>query len=673
MSSPRPSPLLSNVSIRWIAPVLFVLPVIAVTLALTIIAMRQGREASTDLAQQNVKQIHARIIERLDYLLRGPVAMNETYEDLFEEGLLEWNELAEARPAVYRLLRAFPSVSSTVLGAETGQSLSIIRYPGEDFYEMAITEAGTQRERVWPLNEDGEPVGEANAGLQASTYDPRLRPWYIAAEKAGKAIWSPVYVWVRNGEPATLGLSYVQPFYPPGDPHQFKGVIDCEITLADISEFLTQIHVGATGRAFIMDRQGHLLASSGDNVQFFDGTQLISAADADDSLIAESAAHLHEHFANLKNLREHEIELFTTSTGRRCHLEVSPYHYGPGLDWLVITVIPDADFLAHLQATRDRAIMLGAAAAVLAVALGLLLALILVQPVLQLARQVRLIGDGHLDEEVNVSAGREMTQLSNALNRMIDAMKDRMRLRHSLDLAMEVQQSLLPADVPELENVDIAAHSTYCDETGGDYYDFVQVTEIDDRHTALVVGDVMGHGIAAAMFMATARGVLRSRTRSPGSLAELLDHTNDLLVEDTQGKRFMTMLLMMIDGPGRGFRWAAAGHDPPFVYEPDRQAFRELQDVGGLPLGIMRDGPYQEGVERDLTPDTVILLGTDGLWEAQNPDGEQYGKERIRQVIREHADQSAAQIVNAVLASHQDFTSGREEDDDVTFMVAKFV
>ena len=421
-----------------------------------------------------------------------------------------------------------------------------------------------------------------------------------------------------------------------------------------------------------MDNQGHLLASSNPQGELFDDTQMIHAADAKDPLIAQSAHFLQKQFSDLSQVTTADLEPFITRDGVRCHLEISPYTHGQGLNWLVVTVVPDEDFLSHIRATRNRSILLGAAATVFALGLGFALALAIVRPVIQLSRQVGEIGDGNLDQRVDVSAGREMTQLSNALNRMIDALKDRLRLRQSLNLAMEVQQSLLPSDAPTIEGVDVASHSTYCDETGGDYYDFLDINEVDDTHATVVVGDVMGHGVAAAMFMATARGVLRSRARIPGSLAELLTHANELLVDDTKGTRFMTMVLILVDGVDSSFRWAAAGHDAPIIYEPIKQTFREPRDIGGLPLGIVKDETYQEGKEQSLDPGTVMLLGTDGLWEAQNSEGTQYGKARLHDLIRQHAEQSASEILQAILDDHADYLGGQNQDDDVTFVVLKF-
>src|SRR5205085_6737699 len=133
---------------------------------------------------------------------------------------------------------------------------------------------------------------------------------------------------------------------------------------------------------------------------------------------------------------------------------------------------------------------------------------------------------------------REFRQLSTALNQMIEDLRDRLRLRHSLDVAMQVQQRLLPSQPPRVRGLDVAGHSTYCDETGGDYYDFLILDEAAPDSVLLALGDVMGHGVAAALVMAGARAVLRDRADPKGGLAELMGRLNRLLAADHEGTRF---------------------------------------------------------------------------------------------------------------------------------------
>jgi sigma-B regulation protein RsbU (phosphoserine phosphatase) len=245
-------------------------------------------------------------------------------------------------------------------------------------------------------------------------------------------------------------------------------------------------------------------------------------------------------------------------------------------------------------------------------------------------------------------------------------------------VAMEVQKNLLPHGPPSIKGLDIAGHSTYCDETGGDYYDYLDVQPLggqqaDDTpqsRVALAIGDVMGHGVAAAMLMATARGILRSRCDEPASLGELLTHLNELLVGDTGGKRFMTMLLVMLDGDTGAMAWASAGHDPPMVYLAKEGRFAEF-DGGGIPLGLFAEQTYETDTEGPYAPGDVVVLSTDGLWEARTTDGEFYGKARLETVIREHAAGNAEEIAAAIRADHVAACGESSQDDDITFVVAK--
>src|SRR5262249_23938033 len=161
---------------------------------------------------------------------------------------------------------------------------------------------------------------------------------------------------------------------------------------------------------------------------------------------------------------------------------------------------------------------------------------------------------------------------------------DRLRLRHSLGVAMEVQQRLLPAGAPQVRGLDVAGHSTYCDETGGDYYDFLVLDKAAPDVVLVALGDVMGHGGAAALVMAGVRAVLRDRAAG-GSLAELMSRLNQVIAADHHGDRFMTMHLSVIEGGTRTMRWVSAGHDPAIVFDPSADRFEEVGE-GELPLGI---------------------------------------------------------------------------------------
>src|SRR5262249_51775366 len=146
---------------------------------------------------------------------------------------------------------------------------------------------------------------------------------------------------------------------------------------------------------------------------------------------------------------------------------------------------------------------------------------------------------------------------------------------------------------PISPRLDVAGRSKYCDETGGDYYDFIDVAPISTSSLLIAVGDVMGHGIPAALVMATVRAALRTSALSDRRLADLMTRTNQVLAVDNRLNRFVTLSLLLIDADSRTVRWASAGHDPAVVYEPRTGQTRKLEG-GDVPLGVMADTHYEE-------------------------------------------------------------------------------
>jgi sigma-B regulation protein RsbU (phosphoserine phosphatase) len=304
--------------------------------------------------------------------------------------------------------------------------------------------------------------------------------------------------------------------------------------------------------------------------------------------------------------------------------------------------------------------------------LGIVLAAISLWPMLDLARYVRKVGEGDLEQDLKLEYSTEFVRLSEQINAMTAGLRDRMRLRHSLALAQEVQQNLLPSETPTIEGLDIAGHATYCDETGGDYFDFLDINGLPETTAAIAVGDVAGHGVPAAMLMATARGILQSRCQQPGNLADLLTHLNDLLVEDTGGEGFMTMLLMTVDARSKEMRWATAGHEVPMIYDPESDEFIELKSTG-MVLGLEKNNTYKEETYKDVKSGQIYLALTDGLWETFNHNREMFGMERVQDMIRRYAHLSAEEISKKIIADMVAFRGKERPEDDLTFVIIKVV
>ena len=245
-------------------------------------------------------------------------------------------------------------------------------------------------------------------------------------------------------------------------------------------------------------------------------------------------------------------------------------------------------------------------------------------------------------------------------------------MEKSMALASEVQRNLMPKDHLMTDDLEIAGQSQWCDETGGDYYDFFPRTVDGRPYTGIVIGDVTGHGIPSALLMTTARAFLRERIAAPGDTAVIMTDVNRHLARDVDGThRFMSMFYCEIDAARRQIRWTRAGHDPALIYTPGAGTVDELAGPGfPLPLGVMEAAVYEES-RRELQPGQVIVIGTDGIWEARNPQGEYFGKNRLMAMVREGAKQPAADLAESIIAALDTFRQLRPPEDDATLVVIK--
>jgi serine phosphatase RsbU (regulator of sigma subunit) len=283
-------------------------------------------------------------------------------------------------------------------------------------------------------------------------------------------------------------------------------------------------------------------------------------------------------------------------------------------------------------------------------------------------RAVRVAGG----EPIRVVVSHEdITALKLAEEALIKREHERDRLRHSLELAGEIQQMLLPRRNPKIAGLDIAGRSIYCDETGGDYYDFISFNQDGKETLGVVVGDVSGHGISSALIMAAVRSALRQRLSLPGSISQIITDVNHQLAADVgDSGQFITLFYLSIDPVKRDLNWVRAGHEPAIFYDPATGQFEELAG-DGVALGVDQHARYAENEKGNFTPGCIIVLGTDGIWESRNSSGEMLGKGVINKIIRENASRSAIEIMQTVVTTIKKFQAGFTFEDDLTVVVVK--
>ncbi len=288
---------------------------------------------------------------------------------------------------------------------------------------------------------------------------------------------------------------------------------------------------------------------------------------------------------------------------------------------------------------------------------------------MELAQAATRLAAGDFNAKVNIRSSDELIRLGQIFNSLGDSLKEREQLKQSLALAKEIQQELLPASAPATTGFDIVGTSHYCDETGGDYYDFISLQEKDVECTGLAIGDVSGHGIGSALVMAAARGILRSLAdHNPLELTPLFASLNRHLSRDTADDSFMTLFYGVLNPSTRRLCWLSAGQAPIFLYRN-----REVIELGssGIPLGIIDDADYGKTSHIEFSPGDILFLGTDGIWESRNPAGEMFGTERLKELLRIHAEQNAETIADCIIATLMSFRGNMPQDDDITLLIVK--
>jgi phosphoserine phosphatase RsbU/P len=295
----------------------------------------------------------------------------------------------------------------------------------------------------------------------------------------------------------------------------------------------------------------------------------------------------------------------------------------------------------------------------------------IVEPIENILSVVTKIKEGNFESRVKVVSNDEIGVLGDATNEMIQGLIERERIQQSLNLAKEVQADLLPKTNLKMDGFDLAGKSIYCDETGGDYYDFISFLENDQQKIGVAIADVSGHGISSALLMAAVRSSLRQRLSLPGSTADIISDVNRQLVQDVEDSgRFVTMFYLTIDPTKKHLEYVRAGHDPAIFYDPNTDTFDELGGTG-MALGVDKNWNVKAYTKTGLKNGQIIFLGTDGIWEACNPQREMFGRAAIYNIIRNNSSLSASEILNAVMESLKSFQKGAKIEDDITLVVVK--
>lgn len=282
---------------------------------------------------------------------------------------------------------------------------------------------------------------------------------------------------------------------------------------------------------------------------------------------------------------------------------------------------------------------------------------------------LEMVSRGQLDTKVPVVTNDEFAVIAGYTNTMIDRLVERERMVHGLELARQIQANLLPSTSPFLPGVQIFGASVFCEETGGDFYDFMVRDGLHGPELVILIGDVTGHGVGAALLMASVRAYMKALLLQRLDLSEVMNRTNSLIHADVDDSgNFVTAFVLSFCPLTRRAAWVGAGHDPAWFVP---SAAGQVRTFAGrdIPLGVdpkWAYTKYSEPLEGGL-----LVMGTDGIWESRGRDDEMFGKDRLLQVVRGGLQEPPQDIAASIFEAVEKFTSGGRVEDDRTVVIAR--
>lgn len=511
------------------------------------------------------------------------------------------------------------------------------------------------------------------------------RPWYQGAVETGKAYFTPV---TKDAHTPRLGIMCGIPVFA-GD--RLMGVAGAGMYLDDMEALVQSVDLGNSGNACILNRSGQVLFST------FDSGTLAAVTDAEDLRLSGDAA-----------LAEMAGSAVSGGTGvTLLSLDGVPSYaaYAPmkTVGWSMIVFLsqeavdaPTNQLLSNIDRMTDKAfedatsysrraqvlllILLGAAV-IIALAVSVALSNQIVRPIRLLTEEVESMQGDNLDFTWDLDTGDETQTLANSFQLLTQRMKEyireneaitaeRERVSTELNMANRIQSSMLPHIFPAFPNrheFDIYAEMDPAREVGGDFYDFFL---IDSDHLGMVIADVSGKGIPAALFMMVSKIILQSCAMLEKSPAEILALTNTALCSDNQVEMFVTAWVGILEISTGKLTAANAGHEYPALSQ--NGSFALLKRKHGFVLGGMEGVKYKE-YELHLKPGDKLFLYTDGVPEATDAENRMFGMERMLKVLNQDPNAAPEQILQNIRTAVDGFTQDAEQFDDLTMLCLEYL
>jgi signal transduction histidine kinase len=415
-----------------------VLQIVAVVGFVGYLSWQNGQKAVNNLSIQLQSQISSQIYLQLENYLQLSHRLNQTNANVIEQGLLKPSNLRGLESFFLKQMEEFELVPYTAWGSEKGEYIGIERLVDGRLRIEVVEPPSKPKYHTYEVNKQGK---RGKLVQTTQFYDPRLRPWYKEAIKKGKATWSSIYVWFNQAE---IAIDATLPVYD--QQKKQLGVLDTPFKLSRISDYLRQLKISKSGQSFIIERSGILVASSSDIKPFIlkkdNKPQRIKASDSQNTLIKSTANFLYKHFDNLNKINR-PLHLEFYKNNQRLLLQVLPFQDSYGIDWLIVVVIPEADFMEQINANNQITIISCIAALLVAIFTGVMTARWVIKPILDLNASAKFIARGEWGKTVKIERYDELGELGQSFNSMAAQLETSFSEMQNLNIELkQLNQSL---------------------------------------------------------------------------------------------------------------------------------------------------------------------------------------------------------------------------------------
>jgi two-component system sensor histidine kinase ChiS len=431
-----------KVPLRAVLIIPFVLQIVAAVGLTGYLSLRNGQRAVNQVADDLRQEITRRIEERLRSYLDTPHQVNQFNVDVIEQGILDISDLSQLQDYLLRQIKRFDQLTSIAIVTDAPDYVEVITSDHQSFTINVWNKASTGILQ-WTIDSQGQ-RGPVSA---TPDYDHRQRPWYQRTLRLNRPNWSSPFAAIT---PPRLILSANQPIYD--SQGKAIGVAGSDFSLLAIRDFLNALQIGKTGETFIVERDGSLIAASTPELPFRSVSsgeaERLMAVDSKEPLIRATAQHLLQEFGSFSQLNQAKLE-FSTPEGKQ-FLQVMPFQEQRGIDWLVVVVIPEADFMEQIQANTRLTLLLCAIALSVAIGVGIATAHWITKPIMELSRASKSLAKGDWDQQVTIQRSGELGMLSHAFNQMREELKQSHRQLEEYSRGLEQKNQQLETLEAEL-------------------------------------------------------------------------------------------------------------------------------------------------------------------------------------------------------------------------------